>query len=581
MSNNREISQPASTDLPTWRIMIDGVEISGEIHLMSILVSKSVNKIPRARLEFLDGDVATESFVLSDADFFLPGNEIEILAGYHSDESSIFKGKVTAHGLKSRAGKPSKLTVDCCDDAIMMTLSRKNAYFQELSDSDIFETIITAYDLDIDIPSTDLIHPEMVQYNVTDWDFLLERAEANGRLIIVDDGVVAVKQPDTSANAELSLILGSTMLEFEAQIDARYQLPDVTGRSWHFSDQAIAAESGTAPEMTESGNLSGSDLASALGQTTTALGHTGFRSDQEMQAWADSRLSRSRLAKIIGRVKCQGYAAIKPGQMMELRGVGERFNGNVLVTAIRHQFNVNNWETDIQFGLSPQRLSQQNDVPDTPAAGLVPPVHGLHIGVVTQLEDPEGEDRVRVRMPMVDPDDEGIWARIASLDAGDTRGAFFRPEIDDEVVLGFLNDDPRDPIILGMLNSSVKPAPISASDDNPEKGFVTRSGMKLIFDDDAISLNIETPKGNKINLSDDEGSIVLEDENGNKVEMNGDGITIESRGNISIRADQDVNIEGSNVILKANLEFKAEGSAGAELTSGGVAKLTGTQVHIN
>jgi len=266
---------------------------------------------------------------------------------------------------------------------------------------------------------------------------------------------------------------------------------------------------------------------------------------------------------------------------MELRGVGERFNGNVFVTAIRHQFNVNNWETDIQFGLSLQRLSQQNDVPDTPAAGLVPPVHGLHIGVVTQLEDPEAEDRVRVRMPMVDPDDEGIWARIASLDAGDTRGAFFRPEIDDEVVLGFLNDDPRDPIILGMLNSSAKPAPISASDANPEKGFVTRSGMKLIFDDDAVSLNIETPKGNRITLSDDEGSIVLEDENGNKIEMNGDGISIESSGNISIRADQDVNIEGLNVMLKANLEFKAEGSAGAELTSSGIAKLTGSQVQIN
>ena len=37
-------------------------------------------------------------------------------------------------------------------------------------------------------------------------------------------------------------------------------------------------------------------------------------------------------------------------------------------------------------------------------------------------------------------------------DAGENRGSFWRPEIGDEVVLGFLNSDPRDAIILGMLN---------------------------------------------------------------------------------------------------------------------------------
>jgi len=581
MSNDREIPQPASTDLPTWRILIDGHEISGEVHMMSILVSKSANKIPRAKVEFLDGDVAQESFVLSDADSFLPGNSIEILAGYHSDERTIFKGKVTAHRLKSRSGKPSKLTVDCCDIAVLMTMVRKNAYFQEMTDSDIFEEIIGHYDLEMDIPQTDMTHPEMLQYNATDWDFLLERAEANGRLVFVDDGSIAVKQPDTSPDAELSLLMGSTMLEFEAQVDARYQLPAVIARTWRFSDQAVVEEEGEAPDMIESGNLKATDMASVLDQEATLLEHTGFRSDAEMKAWADARLSRSQLAKIIGRVKCQGYAGIKPGMMIELAGVGERFNGSVFVTAIQHQFNVKNWETDIQFGLSSNLFSQHHDVPDTAASGLLPPVHGLHIGIVTQLQDPEGEDRVRVRMPIVDPDDDGIWARIASLDAGDGRGAFFRPELDDEVVLGFFHDDPRDPVILGMLNSSAKPAPLTASDENPEKGFVTRSEMKLIFDDEAVSIKIETPQGNTITLSDDAGSIILEDEHQNRIEMNADGICIESQGEIKIEAAQDVTIEGKDVGVKAKAEFTAEGSVGAELTSAGTAKLKGSLVQIN
>lgn len=93
------------------------------------------------------------------------------------------------------------------------------------------------------------------------------------------------------------------------------------------------------------------------------------------------------------------------------------------------------------------------------ASGLLPAVKGLQIGVVVQLEQyPNGDDRVRVRMPLVDNEDNGVWARVATLDAGENRGSFFRPEMGDEVVLGFLNDDPRDPVILGMLNSSSETA---------------------------------------------------------------------------------------------------------------------------
>ena len=85
-------------------------------------------------------------------------------------------------------------------------------------------------------------------------------------------------------------------------------------------------------------------------------------------------------------------------------------------------------------------------------------------------EAPDGEDRVQVRVPVINSQDDGLWARVATLDAGENRGSFFRPEIGDEVVLGFLNDDPRDPIILGMLNSSAKPAPITASIRLSRKG---------------------------------------------------------------------------------------------------------------
>ncbi len=526
--------------------------------------------------------MAGEDFEISNSEDLVPGKEIEILAGYHSDETTIFKGIVTSHGIKSRHRKPSLLDVECRDSTVKMTIGRQNAYYEEMSDSEIIEEIVSAYSLDTDIESTDATHKEMVKYYSTDWDFIVSRAEVNGKLVIVDDGKVSMKSPDTSQEPALSLVYGSTMMEFEAEMDARNQYAGVKSSAWNYADQEIIEEEADDPGLSEQGNFSASDLAEVIGIDPYPLKHTGRVDDQELKAWADARLLKSRMAKIIGRVKCQGFGDIKPGQMVELSGVGDRFNGAAYVTEVRHQITLRNWETDIQFGLSPELFSKKEAILDSPAAGLLPAVQGLQVGIVTQLQDdPDGEDRVLVKMPVIDPESEGIWTRVASLDAGENRGAFFRPEIGDEVVVGFLNDDPRDPVILGMLNSSAKPAPITASDDNHEKGFVTRSEMKILFNDDEKSITVETPNGNTVTLSDDTGSIVLVDENSNKVELNSDGITLESPGDINIKANGDTTIEGTNINIKASAQLKAEGSAGAELSSGAMAVVKGSIVQIN
>jgi uncharacterized protein involved in type VI secretion and phage assembly len=136
-------------------------------------------------------------------------------------------------------------------------------------------------------------------------------------------------------------------------------------------------------------------------------------------------------------------------------------------------------------------------------------------------------------------------------------------------------------VIVGQLNSSAKPAPITASDDNHEKGIVTRSEVKMMFNDEKVSLTIETPNGNKITISDDDGSIVVADENSNTITMDSSGVAIESQGDINIKAAGDVNIEGMNTSIKASAQYKAEGSAGVEMSSSATAVVKGSLVQIN
>ncbi|MDX1671720.1 MAG: type VI secretion system tip protein VgrG [Balneolaceae bacterium] len=581
MANERTIPSSRPTDLPTFEIHSGGERIPEKYHVFSFTVVKSVNRISFAKLVLRDGNPAAEDFPISNTELFKPGTEITIKAGYHNDHTTIFEGMVIKHGIQAREGEPSMLKVECKDMAVKLTAGRKNRYFTEMTDSDMFEQLIGDYGLESEVESTSQTHPGMVQYYATDWDFLLSRAEMNGQAVLPDDGKLVIKQPGLG-NPSLTLIYGDTIFDFEAQIDAGDQISAVKSMAWDYASQETIDSDGAEPDLDSAGNIGADELAGVIGPDPYSFRHGGQVPDTELQSWADAALLKSRLAKIRGRVRCKGYPDLKPFDTIELKGVGDRFSGKVFVSGIRQHYSTERWYLDVEFGLSPRWFYKEDDVMEESASGLLPGVNGLQIGVVTQLqEDPKGEDRILVKLPLVDAEHEGIWARIATLDAGENRGSFFRPEIGDEVVVGFINDDPRDVVVLGMMNSSAKPAPTQASDDNHEKGFVTREELRLWFDDDKKSILIETPNGNKIQLSEDEGAINLEDENGNKLNMNSDGITLDSPGDIVLKATGNVNIEGVNVEQKANAQFKAEGSAGAEVSSGGTAVLKGAIVQIN
>ena len=263
-------------------------------------------------------------------------------------------------------------------------------------------------------------------------------------------------------------------------------------------------------------------------------------------------------------------------------GIGKRFAGKQYVAGVRHTFANGNWETDVAFGLAPETHAATYPVSAQPAGGLLSAVNGLQIGIVTALQDdPDGEDRIKVRLPLVSDSEEGVWARLATLDAGDERGTFFRPEIDDEVVVGFLDGDPRFPVVLGQCHSSAKPAPETATDDNHIKGYVSRSKLKLTFDDDKKIVILETPGGNKLTLSDDEKTASLVDQNGNKVTLDDGGITLESAKDLTLKASGDVKLEGKNVECKAQTNFKAEGQAVVDVKSSGTLTIKGSLVQIN
>lgn len=580
-------------------IFSNGDALNDSIKVVSVEVEKAVNLIPVARITILDGDMPNKEFPVSDADYFKPGSEIKINAGYKDNEETIFEGIVVKHNIKITGDNYSRLYIECRDKAVAMTIGRNNANYIELKDSEILTKLVGNYSgLSVTTGATSTKHKELVQYYCTDWDFLISRAEVNGALVIADDGAVDIAAPDTASSPVLTVTYGQDLMEFHAEIDARSQYSKVKGVSWDPSTQKVVEQVASIEVLNDQGNLKGSDLSAVIGlesfnlQTPTAMETTALKD------WATSQQIKSGLSRITGKMRFQGTAKAKPGTIIELKGVGDRFSGNVFVGAVRHEIVDGNWMCEVDFGLSDKWFAEKRDIVAPPASGLLPGVEGLHIGVVMKLdEDPEGENKIKVSVPVLQAETEGVWARLSNYYASSGFGEFFIPEIGDEVILGYLNNDPGHPVILGSLYSSkLKPA-YPLTEDNFIKAIVTRSKLKIEFDDENKVVTIITPEKNKIVVSDKDKSILVEDQTNNKIELSADGIVMDSPKDISISAKGKVSIDavgelslsskadvkasGLNVALDANVGITAKGGASAELSAGGNTTVKGAMVMIN
>ncbi len=580
MSEERVIPNPQTASIVSFTVIVNGSEIDPAYNVYSISISNEVNKIPTARVQILDGDAASEDFTISNSQDFVPGNTIVINAGYHSDERILFEGIIMKHGIRVREEKPTILDIECKHVVTKLTRSRQSRYFSDSKDSDIVEEILRVHGFgDIDISETVVTHKQMVQYQVTDWDFIISRAEANGMVVIATQDAISMHSPEHHEDSLYTLQFGATIHEFEGEIDATRQYEAIRVEGWNSAEQENISEDSDEPDVKVPGNLTSGDLS--LGYRDEVRRYAGPIPDQELRAWAHANLLKSRLSRMMGYVKFQGQFDAKPGLFLDLSGLGDRFQGDAFISGVRHEIYEGKWYTIAQLGLSGDWFYQRRDVMNVPAHGLVPGINGLQIGIVTKLsEDPEGEHRVKVKFPSADMESDGIWAKVASLDAGNGYGSYFLPEIGMETVVGFLDDDPRNPVILGSLNSSANPPALEATDENHEKGLVTRGKLRFLFDDDKKWIRLETPSGKVVTLDDDSGSLSLEDEHGNKLILDADGIALQSTDKINLKAKGDILMDGVNIQQNIQSGFKVDCGT-AELSATGTTTIKGGIVQIN
>lgn len=580
-------------------VTCDGSPMPDIVQLVSIEIDHSINRIPTAIITLLDGDMPNSEFPIADTGNFKPGTAIVISAGYDSTVKPIFSGVVIKHSVKITGENYARLVIECRDKALAMTVGRKNANYVDKKDSEIITSLISGYSgLTADVKATSVQYKELVQYYATDWDYMMARAELNGFLVTIDAGTVSVKPPDGGATPVLTLTYGHDLMEFHADLDARWQLNSVTSTSWDLSTLQIVQGKAAPAPLTGQGDIAAKKLAEVLGISDFGLQTAAPLESSVLTTWSKAQQTKAEMSRIQGRMQFQGHALAKPGAVLELAAVGKHFNGNVIATKVVHRLQDGNWISEVEFGMPSYWFTEEHNLHAPEAAGIAAGITGLHIGIVMKLDaDPEGQYKIQVDMPLMNASTAGVWARLASFYASSGYGSFVIPEVGDEVVLGFFNNDPSCPVILGSLYSSKHTAPYEIAADNNIKAMVTRSKLKMEYDDGKKIITLITPANNKVVISDEDKSILLQDQNNNKVELSSSGILLDSPKDITIKAlgkvviqatqsvettaQMDVKTTGLNITNTANVGFTAKGTATAELSAAGQTTVKGAMVMIN
>ena len=561
MAATRELPVDSVPDTPDFAIRVDGVELERpqRDNVVRIDIHEEVGHLARAVLLVRNWDDAANAPELA-AGPFAAGAEVQLQLGYLGHLSPAFDGIVTARRARFIAGEQPVAEIHCRCRGSLLAAGARSRILEEATDADLASAIAGDHGLQAETEAGGT-QPFVVQAARPDWDELRERAERLGWALYVRGGGLVFRPYALDAEPAVTLGWGANVVELDLEEDAGERVATITASGWDPATLEAATAEGTGA----------ADTAPARIPSPAAL------ASDELAARAAGAARRDGLARVSGRGRTIGLPALRCDSRLTLEGCGDPFDGTHYVSAVRHVLDAHGYSSEFQLGL-PSRL--------TPAPARRAGLPGLSVGVVEDIDDPDGTGRVRVLLPWLDGDLGSVWARLAVPAAGAGRGFFFVPDVGDEVVLGHLDDDPRHPVVLGSLwNGLHAPPETLDAATNAIRSIVSRSGHRITLDDSdgAAKVTVATAAGQAITL-DDTAGIELADKSGNTLTMDSGGITLEaaSGADLVLKAGGGkVAIDAQQLDAKASGAVKLKSSASLDLQASATLGVSGALVKIN
>lgn len=540
-------------------VYLNGTVLPSYYQIISVQVKQGYQYISSAQI-LIKQDVGFYEPVIPDPFVKEPlsGEQIAVKANLAGDEIVLFEGFIVKHNYKNSV-QGTRLQLTAKNKIVNMSMLTKTEVFAKQTDKDILDGIAQNNGFSISTTSnvTNQLtgrHTQLVKNEVSDWDFINLRAEANSCFVFTENETIYVDKPTVEINP-LKIITanyGQNVYELQLEQDDRKN---------QIENELISFDTSTLESVvTQEEEFGLPTISSKIKGKHSAINYRTYNELEAAQMVGSSKQIKT-ISTVNGVAHIHANLSIKPGATLKINGYNDMVNQSYIITSVLHDYSESGFSTHIQFGLNHESFTcKYNLAQKAQQAPLIVS------GIVTQLEqDPDNLYRILVNIPSWKNAQESVWARITTPYAGDNYGMVLLPEIGDEVIISFIGNDFDSPIVIG---STFNPRTIPHTpyeDDNFDKVFITKKGMKWSWNDEKAIHEISTPAGNKILISEDSQSIIIEDQNRNKIEMKNDAINIESNLDINLKATNKIKLEAANI----------------EVIASGISEIKGGLVKIN
>lgn len=487
----------------------------------------------------------------------------------------LFTGEVTA--LEADCDATGKYSViRGHDPGHRLLRNRRVEGYVNMTASDIARRLASRNGLSVGkIDSTKTVYELITQPNVTDWDFLTRLAQENDVEVSFDDkGKFRFLKPEDASGAPGSgtharqnhhvLEFGVNLLSVRTGVTASDQVKEVEVRGWDVAGkQKLTSRSPatTNPELKI--GITGGQAIGPFGQAKLVETNVPYDRQAEVRGAADALAADVSSAFAEVEAVVRGDPKLRPGLPVALNGIGKPFEGKYTVSTVRHVFSGGErYETQVTVTGRQHRSLFGLASGGVPSAPRLP---GVAIAIVTDVQDPLKQGRVRLRFPWLDDKYVSDWARVAQY-GGRRGGSLIMPEVDDEVLVAFDRGALDHPYVVGGLYNGVDRLPkyertplVGTGGKVNWRAFASRTGQRIEL------LDAPTKRGVTVATSDDSMRVELS-ERGTKITVHSDG-TVEVFGarGVNIKGGTDVNIDGATRV---------------DIKGGGQVTVTGATVDI-
>ncbi|MCW5317869.1 VgrG-related protein [Nostoc sp. KVJ3] len=474
----------------------------------------------------------------------------------------LIEGEITAMEVHFNEKSEADIIVRGYDISHRLHKGRYNRSFLNETDSDIVKKIIEEVGIKPGkIEATGEVHDYVFQENQTNMEFLRERAARIGFELFITEGKLNFHKPKVQQALSLKWLLGIN--KFSTRVTSAEQVSSVEVRAWDYTKKKlISATVQKEKQITQTGNELGSSTINAFSNLNSPKNSPKMivvdkpvASQDQAKAMAQALCDELGGEFVYADAKGEGNPEIRPGRVINLNGMGDRYSGKYYVTETRHFFSQRVYETDF----SVRGLRSGNLFTTLSPEKRLQPSETLLVGIVTDNKDPRSWGRVKLMFPTLTEEHTSDWARVVAVGAGSNRGFDCLPEVGDEVLVGFEHGDIHRPYVIGGVWNGKDAPPEKVSDSVTGsvrlRTIKTRVGHVLQFVEEdkgssKTGIRVETTGGHKIYLNDSDRCIEIETTGGHKIKMDdmGKSVSVKSTGNMSLDAAGNIDISANGVI---------------------------------